>query len=49
LQSTLLLRKKLAYLEPNRNRMQKPIGGRSVLAVFHAKNMQKNNIRLGKQ
>jgi hypothetical protein len=29
-------------LEPNSQSMQKPIGGRSVLAVFHAKNMQKN-------
>src|SRR3972149_11288565 len=29
-----------AYLEPNRNRMQKPIGGRSVMALFTTKNRQ---------
>ena len=42
MQSTLLLRSRLAYLEPNSGSMQKPIEGRSVLAVLCAKNMQKN-------
>jgi hypothetical protein len=29
-----------AYLEPNRDSLQKPIGGLSVLALFTTKNMQ---------
>jgi hypothetical protein len=33
-----------AYLEPNSNSMQKPIGGRSVLRIFAAKSMQKKRL-----
>ena len=32
-----------SYLEPNRNTLQKPIGGRFVFAIFSAKNMLKND------
>jgi len=38
------IRKKLktpSYLEPNRNTMQKPIEGRSVMALFTTISMQK--------
>jgi hypothetical protein len=42
LQSTLVPRRGITYLEPNRNSMQKPIGGRSVLAVFRVKSMLKS-------
>jgi hypothetical protein len=33
-------------LQPNSSSMQKPIGGRSVLAVFHSKTMLKNDMTL---
>jgi hypothetical protein len=35
---------KTSYLKPNRNSLQKPMGGRSVLTVFHAKQTWKNHV-----